>query len=378
MAPMKKRERIIVGMSGGVDSSVAALRLLEAGYDVQGLFMSNWAEDEEGYCQSAEDFQDARAVCELLGIPLHQADFSREYRARVFAAFLDGYRAGVTPNPDVLCNREIKFGSFLAHARRLGAERMATGHYARTDALGRLLRAADPGKDQTYFLHAVPREALLRAVFPLGDLQKTEVRALAKANGLPNHDRKDSTGICFIGERPFTEFLARHLDDVAGDIEDPAGRVLGRHQGLSRYTLGQRQGLRLGGIAGADEAPWFVAGKDRARNVLLVVQGHDHPRLFHAALTAVAPHWVEGSPPRLPLECTARVRHRQPDQPCRVEPGSAGALAVRFAAPQRALTPGQFIVFYAGEVCLGGAAIATVGSPGIDRAADREAASATG
>jgi tRNA-uridine 2-sulfurtransferase len=373
-----KMERIIVGMSGGVDSSVAALRLLEAGFEVQGLFMSNWAEDEEGYCQSAEDFQDARAVCELLGIPLHQADFSREYRARVFAAFLDGYRAGVTPNPDVLCNREIKFGSFLAHARRLGADRIATGHYARTDDRGRLLRAADAGKDQTYFLHAVPREALLLTVFPIGDLQKTAVRALAKANGLPNHDRKDSTGICFIGERPFAEFLARHLDDVAGDIEDPDGRVLGRHRGLSRYTLGQRQGLRVGGIAGAGDAPWFVAGKDRDRNVLLVVQGHDHPRLFDASLTAVAPHWVAGSPPRLPLECTARTRHRQPDQPCRVDFGPAGALAVRFAAPQRALTPGQFIVFYVGEACLGGAAIATVGESDRSQPAGREPASAAG
>jgi tRNA-uridine 2-sulfurtransferase len=357
-------ERIIVGMSGGVDSSVAALRLLEAGHDVQGLFMSNWAEDEEGYCQSAEDFQDAREVCDLLGIPLHRADFAREYREQVFAAFLAGYRAGITPNPDVLCNREIKFGRFLEHAVRLGAARIATGHYARTDGRGRLLRAADPGKDQTYFLHAVSREALRRTLFPLGDLHKREVRAIAKASGLPNHDRKDSTGICFIGERPFAEFLGRYVDDEAGEIEDPEGRRLGRHQGLSRYTLGQRQGLRVGGIAGAGDAPWYVAGKDPARNVLLVVQGQDHPLLFSDALTAAEPHWIEGAAPALPLRCTARTRHRQPDRPCRVEALADGRLGVRFEAPQRALTPGQFIVFYDGELCLGGATIECVAAMG--------------
>lgn len=370
-------ERIIVGMSGGVDSSVAALRLIEAGHPVEGLFMNNWSEDEEGYCQSAEDFQDARAVCELLGIALHYADFSREYRERVFAAFLDGYRAGVTPNPDVLCNREIKFGSFLRHAQRLGAERIATGHYARRDADGRLLRAADAGKDQTYFLHAVPRAALLNAVFPLGGLCKSEVRAVAKAAGLPNHDRKDSTGICFIGERPFAEFLARHLDDEPGDIVDPDGRVLGRHQGLSRYTLGQRQGLHVGGVAGAGDSPWYVAAKDAAGNVLVVVQGHDHPMLMAADLVTERAHWIAGRPPHLPLECTARTRHRQPDRPCRVEPRVAeGTLLVRFEQPQRALTPGQYIVFYCGEECLGGATIASVGEPPVPLAHTPRAASA--
>jgi tRNA-uridine 2-sulfurtransferase len=358
-------ERIIVGMSGGVDSSVAALRLLEAGHAVEGLFMSNWSEDEEGYCRSADDFQDARAVCELLGIPLHYADFSREYRERVFAAFLEGYRTGVTPNPDVLCNREIKFGSFLQHAERLGADRIATGHYARTDAAGRLLRAADGDKDQTYFLHAVPGAALRRTIFPLGALHKREVRAVAKAAGLPNHDRKDSTGICFIGERPFAEFLARHLDDQPGNIVDCDGRVLGRHQGLSRYTLGQRQGLQVGGVAGAGDAPWYVAGKDAGHNALLVVQGHDHPLLMAAALIATDAHWISGRSPGMPLDCTARVRHRQPDRPCRVEPGADGALLVRFARPQRALTPGQFVVFYAGDECLGGATIASVGDAAL-------------
>jgi tRNA-specific 2-thiouridylase len=368
------QRNIIVGMSGGVDSSVAALRLLEEGHAVQGLFMQNWAEDEEGYCQAAEDFQDARAVCELLGIPLHRADFSREYRERVFAAFLDGYRRGVTPNPDVLCNREIKFGSFLQHARRLGAEGIATGHYARSDDSGRLLRAADAGKDQTYFLHAVPREALRHAVFPLGGLLKTEVRALAKANGLPNHDRKDSTGICFIGERPFAEFLGRHLADRPGDIVGPDGSLLGQHTGLSRYTLGQRQGLRIGGVQGRDDAPWYVAGKDLELNVLRVVQGHDHPALFHRRLLASHPHWICGAPAAWPLACTARTRHRQPDRPCRVTPGPGGSLEVVFEQPQRALTPGQFIVFYDGSLCLGGATIESVGS---DAGEPRPRASAT-
>jgi tRNA-uridine 2-sulfurtransferase len=354
------RELIIVGMSGGVDSSVAALRLQEAGQEVQGLFMSNWTEDEQGYCQAAEDFQDARAVCDLLGIPLHRADFADEYRARVFAEFLDAYRGGLTPNPDVLCNREIKFGSFLRHAVRLGADRIATGHYARTDERGRLLRAADADKDQTYFLHAVGREALRRTVFPLGGLHKREVRAIARAHGLPNHDRKDSTGICFIGERPFAEFIARYLRDEPGDIEDADGRPLGRHQGLSRYTLGQRQGLRIGGIAEAGNAPWYVAGKDRERNVLLAVQGHDHPMLLSHWLVAGAPHWIEGNAPPLPRTCTARTRHRQPDAPCHVEAIADGRLRVEFATPQRAVTPGQFVVFYDGEVCLGGATIERV------------------
>ena len=348
-------------MSGGVDSSVAALRLLEAGHSVQGLFMQNWAEDEEGYCQAAEDFQDARAVCDLLSIPLHRADFSREYRDRVFAAFLDGYRRGVTPNPDVLCNREIKFGSFLGHARRLGADAIATGHYAETDGSGRLLRAADPGKDQTYFLHAVPREALRHTLFPLGGLLKTEVRAIAKSNGLPNHDRKDSTGICFIGERPFAEFLGRYVPDSPGEIVGPDGVVLGRHAGLSRYTLGQRQGLHIGGVPGHVDAPWYVAGKDPERNILLVVQGHDHPALLHDRLSASDPHWICAPPSAWPLDCTARARHRQPDRSCRVTPGADGTLEVLFESPQRALTPGQFVVFYDGPVCLGGATIEHVG-----------------
>ena len=352
-----QRERIVVGMSGGVDSSVAALRLLEAGHDVHGLYMSNWEEDEEGYCQSAADFQDALAVCELLSIPLHRVSFAREYRELVFRQFLDGYRAGITPNPDVLCNREIKFGSFAAHACRLGAGRIATGHYARTDG-ARLLRAADANKDQTYFLHAVDHNALARTVFPIGELHKTEVRAIARSGGLPNHDRSDSTGICFIGERPFAEFLARYLPAEPGNIETSDGHCIGTHRGLAYYTLGQRQGLRIGGVAGRDEGAWYVARKDAARNVLVVVQGHDHPLLLSRRLIAVEPHWIAGTAPALPRTCTARTRYRQPDRPCRVEAAEDGGLAVTFESPQRAVTPGQYVVFYEGEVCLGGATIA--------------------
>jgi tRNA-uridine 2-sulfurtransferase len=371
-----KPKHVIVGMSGGVDSSVAALRLLEAGHRVHGLFMSNWAEDEQGYCQSAEDYQDARIVCELLGIPLHRADFAREYRERVFTAFLEGYRAGVTPNPDVLCNREIKFGSFLQHALRVGGECIATGHYARTDGSGRLLRAADEGKDQTYFLHAVSRDALALTIFPLGDLLKQQVRAIAKANGLPNHDRKDSTGICFIGERPFAEFIGRYLPDEPGIIEDPLGRRLGCHMGLSRYTLGQRQGLRVGGVAGAGQAPWYVAGKDPERNVLLVVQGEHHPLLLADALETAPVHWIAGAPPGLPLRCTARTRHRQPDRPCHLEALDDGRLRVRFESPQRAATPGQYVVFYQGDLCLGGAQIVRAGRLGEHAAPLRQRVSA--
>jgi tRNA-specific 2-thiouridylase len=366
--------RVIVGMSGGVDSSVSALLLLQAGYEVHGLFMHNWAEDEEGYCQSAEDYQDARAVAELLGIPLHRVSFAREYRDRVFDRFLEDYARGVTPNPDVLCNREIKFGSFLAHARRLGAAHIATGHYARTDAEGRLLRAADAGKDQTYFLHAVGREALAATLFPVGGLRKARVRDIARREGLPNHDRQDSTGICFIGERPFAEFLGRYIQDEPGDIETDDGRTVGRHAGLSRYTLGQRQGLRIGGVREADDAPWYVAAKDPRRNVLVVVQGHDHPLLLARGLTAYDTAWVAGEPPSMPLRCTARTRHRQPDRPCRVEPAGNGRLQVVFDEPQRALTPGQYVVFYDGEQCIGGATIDAVNDPATIPAPRRETA----
>src|SRR5512145_698311 len=281
---------VIAGMSGGVDSSVAAWLLQQQGYTVQGLFMSNWDEDEDGYCTAAEDFQDARSVCEQLGIPLHKVSFAGEYRERVFAYFLEEYRAGRTPNPDVLCNREIKFGVSFDYARRLGAEWVATGHYARVEhgadgASPRLLRGVDASKDQSYFLHAMPSQALARTLFPIGSLQKTDVRRMARELALPVFDKKDSTGICFIGERPFAEFLAQFLPAQPGPIETPEGRRLGTHRGLMYYTLGQRQGLDVGGVRGAAEKPWYVARKDVERNALIVVQQHDHPLLLASVIT---------------------------------------------------------------------------------------------
>ena len=293
---------VIVGMSGGVDSSVAAWLLQQQGYDVQGLFMSNWDEDEDGYCTAAEDYQDARAVCERLRIPLHKVSFAGEYRERVFAYFLEEYRAGRTPNPDVLCNREIKFGVCFDYARRLGAEWVATGHYARVEhgtagASPRLLRGVDAGKDQSYFLHAMPSQALARTLFPIGALQKSDVRRMARELALPVFDKKDSTGICFIGERPFAEFLARYLPAQPGDIETAAGQKVGAHRGLMYYTLGQRQGLRIGGRNDASEEAWYVADKDLRRNVLVVAQGHDHPSLFTRGLTASQATWVAGEAP---------------------------------------------------------------------------------
>ncbi len=293
--------KVIVGLSGGVDSAVAALLLKQAGHDVQGLFMSNWEEDEEGYCTAAEDFQDARRVCDEIGIPLHQVSFAREYRDRVFQHFLDEYSAGRTPNPDILCNREIKFGVCFDYAFRLGAERFATGHYARIDTGPdpvRLLRGLDPGKDQSYFLHAVGAEALGRSLFPIGALHKPEVRRIAREHGLPVSAKKDSTGICFIGERPFRRFLEDYLPAQPGRIETPEGDLLGEHHGLMFYTLGQRAGLGLGGRRGHAESPWYVAAKDLARNVLVVVQGHDHPLLMSTWLDTEPVAWVAGQAAR--------------------------------------------------------------------------------
>jgi tRNA-specific 2-thiouridylase len=358
---------VIVGMSGGVDSSVAAWLLQQQGYDVQGLFMSNWDEDEDGYCTAAEDYQDARSVCEQLRIPLHKVSFAGEYRERVFAYFLEEYRAGRTPNPDVLCNREIKFGVCFDYARRLGAEWVATGHYARVEhgASPRLLRGVDPGKDQSYFLHAMPPQALARTLFPIGSLQKSDVRRMARELALPVFDKKDSTGICFIGERPFAEFLAHYLPAQPGDIETIEGRkVVGAHRGLMYYTLGQRQGLRIGGRTDASEDPWYVAGKDLDRNALLVAQGHDHPSLFSRGLTASQLTWVAGAAPAERFRCTAKVRYRQPDQGCEVRVLANGRCEVEFDEPQRAVTPGQYVVFYRGEECLGGGVIeASQGQP---------------
>lgn len=346
-------------MSGGVDSSVAAWLLLQQGYEVQGLFMSNWDEDESGYCTAAADYQDARTVCSQLGIPLHKVSFAGEYRERVFSYFLEEYRAGRTPNPDVLCNREIKFGVCFDYARRLGADWVATGHYARVTRgeRPRLLKGLDPDKDQSYFLHAMPAASLARTLFPIGDRHKDEIRRIARELTLPVFDKKDSTGICFIGERPFAQFLSQYLPAQPGDIETPEGHRVGQHQGLMYYTLGQRQGLRIGGRSDAGDAPWYVAGKDLERNVLLVVQGHDHPALLSDRLLASQLEWVTGAPPAVRFRCQAKVRYRQPDQACEVQMLEDRRLEVRFKTPQRAVTPGQYVVFYDDEECLGGGVI---------------------
>ena len=352
---------VIVGMSGGVDSAVAALLLRDAGHEVQGLFMSNWEEDEDGYCTAARDFQDARSVCAEIGIPLHRVSFASEYRDRVFAHFLAEYSRGRTPNPDVLCNREIKFGVCFDYARRLGAGRFATGHYARTgtgvDGSTTLLRARDRAKDQSYFLHAVGQAQLGLTLFPLGDLQKAEVRRIARQRGLQVFDKRDSTGICFIGERPFARFLETYLPAQPGRIEDAQGRSLGEHRGLMFYTLGQRAGLGLGGRRGAAEAPWYVAAKDVARNVLVAVQGHDHPLLLSTGLATEPASWICGKAPAVKFACTAQFRYRQRDVPCQVSVGPDGGTEVVFESPQRAVTPGQYAVFYRGDECLGGAVI---------------------
>src|ERR1700691_3590539 len=311
---------VIVGMSGGVDSAVTALLLQRAGHAVQGLFMSNWEDDDDAYCTTASDFQDARRVCEVLGIALHRVSFAAQYRERVFEHFLREYAAGRTPNPDVLCNREIKFGVCLDYMHRLGASWIATGHYARvqpSSAGPLLLRAADAAKDQSYFLHGIEPSALEKTLFPIGELRKAEVRRLAHAAGLPVHDKPDSTGICFIGERPFQEFLSRYLRTEPGPIETPDGAVIGEHRGLALYTLGQRSGLRVGGRAGAAAAPWYVADKINARNALIVVQNQNHPLLLSDAFSVEQMHWINpGDVSELPLECAVKTRYRQNDLPC--------------------------------------------------------------
>jgi tRNA-specific 2-thiouridylase len=362
--------RVIVGLSGGVDSAVAALRLKEQGYAVEGLFMDNWEDGEdETYCTAAQDFQDARQVCIELGIPLHKVNFAAEYRERVFRHFLDEYAAGHTPNPDVLCNSEIKFKAFLEHALRLGGDYIATGHYARVahvDGHAHLYKAVDGDKDQSYFLHAVPEAALVRSLFPLGGLLKSEVRKLAHAAGFANHAKKDSTGICFIGERRFGEFLGKYLLAQPGDIETPEGKKIGIHNGLMYYTLGQRQGIGVGGRRDAEASPWYVVGKDTRRNVLLAVQGHDHPRLMQTGLTVVKLHWISGPTLKLPLHCTAKIRYRQTDQVCTLTRIQGDSCVVEFEQPQRAVAPGQYAVFYAGDECLGGGVIAAAHAAGAD------------
>ena len=357
---MHNNSKVIVGLSGGVDSSVAALLLREQGYDVEGLFMKNWEEDDgTPYCTARQDCADAQAVADHLGIRMHSANFAAEYWDRVFEHFLNEYRAGRTPNPDILCNKEIKFRAFLDYARELGAERIATGHYARRgEHRGRatLLKGLDRGKDQSYFLHAVGHRELARSLFPVGAMDKSEVRERARAAGLRTHDKKDSTGICFIGERRFGDFLRRYLPAQPGEIQTPEGDVLGEHQGLMYYTLGQRQGLAIGGLANRAEAPWYVAGKAPERNVLIVVQGNEHPALYTDSLRVRDMAWIGGSAPELPFRGAAKVRYRQADQDCVITAEQRG-FRVRFATAQRAVTPGQSVVIYCGERCLGGGVI---------------------
>jgi tRNA-specific 2-thiouridylase len=354
------KEKIIVGMSGGVDSSVAALLLIEQGYQVEGLFMKNWEEDDDAdYCAAAEDLADARNVCDKLGIALHSVNFASEYWDRVFRHFLDEYSAGRTPNPDILCNKEIKFHAFLDYALNLGASRIATGHYVRTGEKHghtQLLRGVDDNKDQSYFLHALSENQLAHALFPLGELPKNEVREIARKHQLATHDKKDSTGICFIGERRFDSFLQRYLPAQPGIIQSATGEVLGTHNGLMYYTMGQRKGLGIGGRQHADETPWYVVDKDLEHNILIVAQGQDHPRLYHNTLETSHIHWINGEPATF-SDCTAKIRYRQPDQACTIEILSDHKQVVHFDQPQRAITPGQSIVFYQQEVCLGGGVI---------------------
>ncbi|WP_290652815.1 tRNA 2-thiouridine(34) synthase MnmA [Aquisalimonas sp.] len=354
---------VIVGLSGGVDSSVAALRLVEQGYRVQGLFMRNWEDDDtDTVCTAEQDLADVRQVCAELDIALHQVNFAARYRQQVFDDCLREFEAGRTPNPDVLCNREIKFRAFLDHATRLGADYVATGHYARlgeADGQTLLLRGRDRAKDQSYFLYMVGHEALARTLFPVGDVEKAEVRRIAEDAGFDNFEKKDSTGICFIGERDFRGFLSRYIAGNPGPIVDTTGQRIGEHQGLSFYTLGQRQGLGIGGRASSGSQPWYVVDKDMDTNTLIVAQGVDHPALFCEELEATDVHWVAGRPPVTHgvYPCTAKVRYRQPDQSCKLAFHGSG-VRVRFNEPQRAVTPGQSVVFYQGERCLGGGIIA--------------------
>jgi tRNA-specific 2-thiouridylase len=368
--------RTIVGVSGGVDSSVAALLLGRSGDAAAGLFMQNWADDGSGDCRAEDDRRDAVAVCGRLGLPIHFRDFSRQYWDGVFAHFLAEYKAGRTPNPDVLCNREIKFKYFLDAARELGAERIATGHYARVEARdGRslLLRAMDRSKDQSYFLHQLGQAQLSATRFPLGGLYKTDVRRMAAEAGLPTAEKKDSTGICFIGERDFREFLSRYIPARTGEIRDPRGCVLGEHPGVFYFTLGQREGLQLGGLRGREPAPWYVVGKDVAHNVLIVDQGSDSPFLLSNELWSEPAHWIAGDPPGCRFSCTAQTRYRQQEESCDVEVLDDGGVRVRFARKQRAVTPGQSLVLYDGDICLGGAIIAATDAPLEQQARNRAA-----
>jgi tRNA-uridine 2-sulfurtransferase len=355
------KKRIVVGMSGGVDSSVTALLLKQQGYDVVGLFMKNWEDDDDAeYCSTRQDLLDAVSVAEVIGIPIEAVNFSREYKERVFSYFLREYQAGRTPNPDILCNAEIKFKAFLDHAMQMGADTIATGHYAQVrevDGLFQLLKADDDSKDQSYFLHRLNQMQLSHAMFPLGKILKSQVRSIAEQHGLPNYAKRDSTGICFIGERPFREFLNRYLPTQPGEMLTPEGKLVGQHMGLSFYTIGQRQGLGIGGAKEASGEPWFVSGKDMANNRLIVVQGHDHPALLAPRLTALDSHWISGTTPLLNHPYAAKTRYRQADAPCRLTRITDDSCEIAFDEPQWAVTPGQSVVVYDGAICLGGAII---------------------
>ena len=354
-------QKVIVGISGGVDSAVSALLLKEQGYRVEGLFMQNWVADkDDAYCSTYPDLQDARAVCEKLNIPLHTVSFAKEYWDKVFQHFLDEYAAGRTPNPDILCNKEIKFKAFLDYAVIEKADYIAMGHYARTrkdQNHWQLLKGLDSNKDQSYFLYTLNQSQLAKSLFPIGELEKPTVRAIAKQHHFPNFAKKDSTGICFIGERRFKQFLKEYLLVKPGTIETDQGEVIGQHEGLMYYTLGQRQGIGIGGLKSKMEAPWYVLQKDIPRNVLIVGQNHHHPLLMCDHLQCQQLHWISGQLPALPFQCKAKIRYRQLEQDCRVEPLSADCMRVTFKEKQRAITPGQSVVFYNGEVCLGGGII---------------------
>jgi tRNA-specific 2-thiouridylase len=365
------KQRIVVGLSGGVDSAVTAHLLKQQGHEVIGIFMKNWEDDDDSeYCSSNIDFVDAAAVADVIGIEIEHVNFAADYKDRVFAEFLREYQAGRTPNPDILCNAEIKFKAFLDHAMRLGAEKIATGHYARVrqnpdTGLHELLKGLDPSKDQSYFLHRLNQAQLSKTLFPVGELHKTEVRRIAEEMKLPNAKKKDSTGICFIGERPFREFLNRYISKEPGPIKNPKGHTIGEHVGLSFYTLGQRQGLGIGGIkakgaqrGGGEHEPWFVARKDMEHNTLWVVQGHDHPWLLSGQLTAQDVSWTAGQPPTK-AALAAKTRYRQSDAPCQLQSLGADGFGLAFEQAQWAVTPGQSAVLYDAEVCLGGGVIAS-------------------
>jgi len=370
-------KHVIVGMSGGVDSSVAALRLVQQGYSVSGIFMQNWEDDDE-HCTTRQDYRDAKGVADQLGIELSTVNFADEYWERVFAHFLEEYGAGRTPNPDILCNKEIKFAAFLDHARTLGADAIATGHYTQIgheNERVQLLRGKDNNKDQSYFLYTLNQQQLSSSLFPVGDMEKKDLRRLAQEAGIHVHNKKDSTGICFIGERKFNAFLAQYLPAQPGDIISDGGDKLGNHNGLMFYTLGQRQGLGIGGLSSADDAPWYVLDKDVSNNTLTVGQGHNHPRLFRSTLSAHNIHWVDGQAPESQFDCTAKVRYRQQDQIASVQLRENGHLQVSFAEPVRAITPGQSIVFYRDNVCLGGGVISDFANQSIESDKDTGAAS---